>query len=98
MSDPIVIVSAARTPMGSFQGDFSPLAAHDLGVGVPTSATTEDLWAATVDIVARGSELRRRAGASFRARFTAPTWCDAIAAVYDGTAARPRVEEVPLSA
>ena len=31
MSDPIVIVSAARTPMGSFQGDFSALAAHDLG-------------------------------------------------------------------
>jgi acetyl-CoA C-acetyltransferase len=31
MTDPIVIVSAARTPMGSFQGDFSALAAHDLG-------------------------------------------------------------------
>ena len=31
MSDPIVIVSAARTPMGSFQGDFSSLSAHDLG-------------------------------------------------------------------
>ena len=31
MQDPIVIVSAARTPMGSFQGDFSSLAAHDLG-------------------------------------------------------------------
>ncbi len=31
MSDAIVIVSAARTPMGSFQGDFSALAAHDLG-------------------------------------------------------------------
>jgi acetyl-CoA C-acetyltransferase len=31
MSDSIVIVSAARTPMGSFQGDFSSLAAHDLG-------------------------------------------------------------------
>jgi acetyl-CoA C-acetyltransferase len=31
MSDPIVIVSAARTPMGSFQGDFATLAAHDLG-------------------------------------------------------------------
>ncbi len=31
MTDPIVIVSAARTPMGSFQGDFSSLAAHDLG-------------------------------------------------------------------
>ncbi|WP_296869319.1 acetyl-CoA C-acyltransferase [Tibeticola sp.] len=31
MNDPIVIVSAARTPMGSFQGDFASLAAHDLG-------------------------------------------------------------------
>jgi acetyl-CoA C-acetyltransferase len=30
-SDPIVIVGAARTPMGSFQGDFSALSAHDLG-------------------------------------------------------------------
>src|SRR5690606_6567141 len=29
--DPVVIVSAARTPMGAFQGDFSDLAAHDLG-------------------------------------------------------------------
>ncbi|MFT6589739.1 MAG: acetyl-CoA C-acetyltransferase [Rhodoferax sp.] len=31
MTDPIVIVGAARTPMGSFQGVFSSLAAHDLG-------------------------------------------------------------------
>ena len=31
MSESIVIVGAARTPMGSFQGDFSALAAHDLG-------------------------------------------------------------------
>ena len=30
-TDPIVIVSVARTPMGAFQGDFSTLAAHDLG-------------------------------------------------------------------
>ena len=40
MSDPIVIVSAARTPMGSFQGDFSSLAAHDLG-GVAIQAAVE---------------------------------------------------------
>ena len=40
MSDPIVIVSAARTPMGSFQGDFASLAAHDLG-GVAIRAAIE---------------------------------------------------------
>jgi acetyl-CoA C-acetyltransferase len=31
MSDPIVIVSAARTPIGGLLGDFSGLAAHQLG-------------------------------------------------------------------
>jgi len=36
-ADPIVIVSAARTPMGSLQGDFAALAAHDLG-GVAIAA------------------------------------------------------------
>lgn len=30
-ADPVVIVSAVRTPMGAFQGDFADLAAHDLG-------------------------------------------------------------------
>ena len=30
-NDPIVIVGAARTPMGGFQGDFATLAASDLG-------------------------------------------------------------------
>jgi len=30
-NDPIVIVGAARTPMGAFQGDFSSLSASDLG-------------------------------------------------------------------
>jgi len=40
MSDPIVIVGAARTPMGSFQGDFTSLAAHDLG-GAAIKAAVE---------------------------------------------------------
>ena len=31
MTEAIVIVGAARTPMGAFQGDFAELAAHDLG-------------------------------------------------------------------
>src|ERR1700743_3475181 len=30
-SDPVVIVSAARTPLGRFMGELSPLAAHKLG-------------------------------------------------------------------
>src|SRR5262249_41386237 len=29
--DPVVILSAARTPLGRFMGDLSPLAAHKLG-------------------------------------------------------------------
>jgi acetyl-CoA C-acetyltransferase len=31
MNDPVVIVGAARTPMGAFQGDFSSQSANDLG-------------------------------------------------------------------
>ena len=31
MQDPIVIVGAARTPMGAFQGDFASLSANELG-------------------------------------------------------------------
>jgi acetyl-CoA C-acetyltransferase len=38
--DPIVIVGAARTPMGGFQGDFSSLSAHDLG-GAAIKAAVE---------------------------------------------------------
>jgi acetyl-CoA C-acetyltransferase len=54
MSESIVIVGAARTPMGGFQGDFSSLAAHDLGgaairaaverAGVPADAVGEVLF------------------------------------------------------
>ncbi len=54
MSDSIVIVGAARTPMGAFQGDFTTLAAHDLGgaairaaverAGVPGDAVGEVLF------------------------------------------------------
>ncbi len=53
-TESIVIVGAARTPMGSFQGDFSSLAAHDLGgaaiqaaierAGVPADAVDEVLF------------------------------------------------------
>ncbi|TNF58461.1 MAG: acetyl-CoA C-acyltransferase [Burkholderiales bacterium] len=39
-TDPVVIVGAARTPMGAFQSDFASLAAHDLG-GVAIKAALE---------------------------------------------------------
>jgi acetyl-CoA C-acetyltransferase len=39
-TDPVVIVSAARTPMGAFQSDFASLSAHDLG-GVAIKAAVE---------------------------------------------------------
>ena len=40
MLDSIVILGAARTPMGAFQGDFSSLTAHDLG-GAAIKAAVE---------------------------------------------------------
>ena len=39
-NDPVVIVSAARTPMGAFQGDFAELSANDLG-GAAIKAAVE---------------------------------------------------------
>lgn len=54
MAESIVIVSAARTPMGGFQGDFASLAAHDLGgaaikaaverAGIPADSVGEVLF------------------------------------------------------
>jgi acetyl-CoA C-acetyltransferase len=38
MNDPIVIVGAARTPMGAFQGDFSALSANELGAAAIRAA------------------------------------------------------------
>ena len=38
MNDPIVIVSAARTPIAAFQGAFSSLSANDLGAAAIKAA------------------------------------------------------------
>ncbi len=38
LNDPVVIVGAARTPMGAFQGDFSTLSASELGAVAIRSA------------------------------------------------------------
>ncbi len=57
-TDTIVIVSAARTPMGSFQGDFSSLAAHDLGaVAIRAAVERAGIAPALVDEVLFGNVL-----------------------------------------
>ena len=38
IKDPIVIVSAARTPMGGFQGELKEFAAHQLGAAAIRAA------------------------------------------------------------
>ncbi len=41
MTDPVVIVGMARTPMGAFQGAFTPLSASDLGAAAIEAAVSE---------------------------------------------------------
>ena len=48
-NDPIVIVGAARTPMGGFQGDFASLTASDLGA-VAIKAAVERAGVAPGDV------------------------------------------------
>jgi acetyl-CoA C-acetyltransferase len=48
-NDPIVIVGAARTPMGGFQGDFASLSASDLGA-VAVKAAVERAGIAPGDV------------------------------------------------
>lgn len=49
-TDPIVIVGMSRTPMGGFQGDFTPLSASDLGaVAVKGALDNSGLNAEDID-------------------------------------------------
>ena len=57
-NDPVVIVGAARTPMGGFQGDFASLAASDLGaVAIKAAVERAGIAAADVDKVIFGCVL-----------------------------------------
>src|SRR6201996_7499875 len=66
MSDPasdIVIVSAARTPVGSFNGALSSLPAHELGkVAIQAAIERAGITAADVDEVVLGQVLQAAAG------------------------------------
>ena len=55
-SDPVVIVSAARTPIGGMLGDFSALAAHQLGaVAIAAAVERAGITGDAVDEVLMGN-------------------------------------------
>jgi acetyl-CoA C-acetyltransferase len=68
LNDPVVIVGAARTPMGGFQGDFASLSASDLGaVTIKAAVERSGIAPADVQEVIMGNVLpagqgRRRPG------------------------------------
>ncbi|MHB1359693.1 MAG: acetyl-CoA C-acetyltransferase [Rhodocyclaceae bacterium] len=58
MTDPIVIVAAARTPMGGFQGDFASLTAPQLGaVAIQAAVLRSGLKPEQIDEVIMGCVL-----------------------------------------
>src|SRR5512139_3637387 len=58
LNDPIVIVGAARTPMGGFAGDFASLAASDLGaVAIRAAVERAGIAPGDVDEVIMGNVL-----------------------------------------
>src|SRR4030095_13895311 len=62
MSD-VVIVSAARTPVGSFNGALASLPAHELGkIAITAAVERARLTAADVDEVILGQVLQAGAG------------------------------------
>ena len=58
MNDPVVIVSAARTPMGGFQGELSSLTSPQLGaVAIAAAVERAGLSATQVEEVIMGCVL-----------------------------------------
>src|SRR5690625_3869856 len=63
MSDPIVIVSAARTPIGAMSGSLSSLAAHELGsVAIKAAIERAGIEPEVVDEVLIGNVLQAGQG------------------------------------
>jgi acetyl-CoA C-acetyltransferase len=84
-NDPIVIVGAARTPMGGFQGDFAPLAASDLGaVAIKAAVERAGIKPADVDKTIFGCVLPAGQGqaparqASIKAGLPLATGCTTV--------------------
>ena len=84
-NDPIVIVGAARTPMGGFQGDFAPLAASDLGaVAIKAAVERAGIKPADVDktifgcVLAAGQGQAPARQASIKAGLPHATGCTTV--------------------
>jgi len=84
-NDPIVIVGAARTPIGGLQGDFASLSASDLGaVAIKAALERAGLTADAVDKVIMGCVLPAGQGqaparqASLKAGLPAATGCTTV--------------------
>jgi acetyl-CoA C-acetyltransferase len=85
LNDPIVIVGAARTPMGGFMGDFASLAASDLGaVAIRAAVERAGIASADVQEVIMGNVLPAGQGqaparqASIKAGIPLATGCTTI--------------------
>ena len=85
LNDPIVIVGAARTPMGGFQGDFASLSASDLGaVAIKAAVTRAGIKPDDVQEVIMGNVLPAGQGqaparqASLKAGIPLATGCTTV--------------------
>ncbi len=83
-NDPIVIVGAARTPMGGFQGDFSNVTAAELGAASIAGAISNAGVA--------NEDVEEFLGAISR-NYLQPRWCGAT----DGRVQRPASARLPES-
>ncbi len=85
LNDPIVIVGAARTPMGGFMGDFASLTASDLGaVAIKAAVERAGIAATDVEEVIMGNVLPAGQGqaparqASIKAGIPFATGCTTV--------------------
>lgn len=73
-SDPVVILSAARTPLGRFMGELPPFSAHKLGAHVIGAALERaKLAPEKIDEVFMGNVLPAGQGQAWRRLRTRPS-------------------------
>ena len=110
MSDDVVIVSAARTPVGSFNGVFATTSAHALGdvaikaalerAGVEPGRVSEDIMGQILT-AAQGQTPARQASIAAGVPVESPAWASTSSAVRvcapSRSAIRPSLTATPTS-